>query len=48
MDVAIAGVNFDGTTGVSFGDGITVNSFAEQSAKSVVASITIESLLHLG
>lgn len=41
LDVAIVGVNLDGTTRVSFGDGITVNSFAEQSAESLVASITI-------
>ena len=48
LDVAIAGVNLDGTTGVSFGDGITVNSFAEQSAESVVASITIGVSASLG
>ncbi len=48
MDVAIAGVNLDGATGVSFGDGITVNSFAEQSAESVVASITIGVAASLG
>ena len=48
MDVAIAGVNLDGTTGVSFGDGVTVNSFAEQSAESVVASVTIGVSASLG
>jgi hypothetical protein len=48
MDVAIAGVNLDGATGVSFGDGITVNSFAGQSAESVVASITIDVSASLG
>ena len=48
LDVAIAGVNLDGTTGVSFGDGITVNGFAEQSAESVVASITIGVSASLG
>jgi len=48
LDVAIAGVNLDGTTGVSFGDGITVNSFAEQSGESVVASISIGVSASLG
>jgi len=41
-------VNLDGTTGVSFGDGVTVNSFAEQSAESVVASVTIGVSASLG
>jgi hypothetical protein len=48
LDVAIAGVNLDGATGVSFGGGITVNSFAQQSAESVVASITIGVSASLG
>jgi len=48
LDVAIAGANLDGATGVSFGDGITVNSFTEQGAESVVASITIGLSASLG
>jgi hypothetical protein len=48
LDVAIAGVNLDGTIAVSFGDGITVNSFAGQSAESVVASITVSVSASLG
>lgn len=48
LDVAIAGVNLDGATGVSFGDGITVNSFAGQSSESVVARITIGVSASLG
>jgi large repetitive protein len=48
LDVVIVGVNLDGTTGIDFGAGITVNSFAVQSAESVAASIAIDSSALLG
>jgi hypothetical protein len=39
--VIITGTNFTGTTGVSFGAGITVNSFTEDSSTQITANITI-------
>jgi Quinohemoprotein amine dehydrogenase, alpha subunit domain III len=48
LDVAIVGVNLDGTTGIDFGTGITVNSFVVQNAESVAANITIDVSALLG
>ena len=41
LDVAISGSNFIGATGVSFGRGITVNSFTATSDTAITANITI-------
>jgi hypothetical protein len=41
-EVVITGTNFTGTTAVSFGDGIVVDSFTEVSSTEITASITIE------
>jgi len=42
IDVTIRGGNFIGATGVSFGPGVTVNSFSVQSPVSISASIAID------
>jgi hypothetical protein len=41
LDVTITGTNFTGATVVSFGDGITVNSFTVDNDTQISASITI-------
>lgn len=42
LDVVITGTNFAGATGVSFGAGITVNSFNVDSSTQITANITID------
>ncbi|MDM7999808.1 MAG: hypothetical protein QUS33_07390 [Dehalococcoidia bacterium] len=41
LNIAIEGVNLDGATGISLGDGVSVNNFNSETAAKVVASITI-------
>ena len=41
LDITITGTNFTGATGVSFGAGITVNSFTVDSSTQITADITI-------
>ncbi len=41
LDVTIAGTGLNGATGVSFGDGITINSYAVDSDTQVTANITV-------
>jgi hypothetical protein len=48
LDVTITGTYFTGTTAVSFGSGITVNSFTVNSSNQITANITISSLAMLG
>ncbi|MFC1893531.1 right-handed parallel beta-helix repeat-containing protein, partial [Chloroflexota bacterium] len=45
QDVAITGTNFTGATTVSFGSGITVNSFTVDSDTQITANITIAGIL---
>jgi PKD repeat protein len=45
QDVTITGENFTGTTTVSFGSGITVNGFTEDSDTQITADITIAGVL---
>ncbi len=48
LDVVITGSNFAGTTAVSFGSGITVNSFDVDSPTQITADITIEATATTG
>jgi hypothetical protein len=48
LDVTITGANFDGATSVSFGAGITVNSFTVDSNTQITASISIAAGAALG
>ena len=48
LDVTITGANFDGATSVSFGAGITVNSFTVDSNTQITAGISIASGATLG
>jgi hypothetical protein len=48
LSVTIKGTHFNGVTGVSFGAGITVNSFIVNSAKKITANITISGAAALG
>jgi streptogramin lyase len=48
LEVAIGGTNLSGATAVSFGDGITVDSFTVVSAAEVTASISIDTTATLG
>jgi len=48
LDVTITGTYFTGATAVSFGSGITVNSFTVNSSNQITANITISSLAMLG
>ncbi|MDM7999629.1 MAG: IPT/TIG domain-containing protein [Dehalococcoidia bacterium] len=42
LDITITGTYLGGTTAVSFGDGVTVNSFSVDSSTQITASITID------
>jgi len=48
LEVTIGGTNFAGATAVSFGDGITVNSFTVVSATQITADISISATATLG
>jgi hypothetical protein len=48
LDVTITGTYFTGATSVSFGSGITVNSFTVNSSNQITANITISSLAMFG
>ncbi len=48
MDVTITGHQFAGATNVSFGSGITVNSFTVDSQTQIIASITIDAAATTG
>jgi len=48
LEVTIGGTNFTGATAVSFGDGITVNSFTVVSATQITANISISATATLG
>ena len=48
LEVTISGTNFTGATAVSFGDGITVNSFTVVSATQITANISISATATLG
>jgi len=48
LDVTIGGTNLTGATAVTFGDGITVNSFTVVSAVEITASISIDTTATLG
>ncbi|GAI53247.1 unnamed protein product, partial [marine sediment metagenome] len=48
LEVTIGGTNFTGATAVSFGTGITVNSFTVVSATQITASISISATATLG
>ena len=48
LDVVITGSNFAGTTAVSFGSGINVNSFTVDSTTQITADITIEATAMTG
>ncbi|HDL15011.1 MAG TPA: hypothetical protein ENH28_02465, partial [Euryarchaeota archaeon] len=48
LNVAIEGTNFTGATSVSFGSGITVNSFAVNSSTQITANISISSTATTG
>ncbi len=48
LEVTIGGTNLTGATAVSFGDGITVNSFTVVSAAEITANISIDTTATLG
>jgi hypothetical protein len=48
LDVTINGTNFSGANAVSFGYGITVNSFTVVSPTQIMANITLSSTANLG
>jgi len=48
LEVTIGGTNLSGATAVSFGDGITVNSFSVVSATEILANISINTAATLG
>jgi len=48
LEVTIGGTNLTGATAVSFGDGITVDSFSVVSAAEITASISIDTTATLG